>query len=151
MSREAVITKLLLDSVKNHAAFQGRDDTNTLVPLPYAWPDVAYDPATQGQRYIVVGVQFNKPGFQSLETTGLIQKLGLLTLDVVWPKGKGSLKPIEVTSAIIDAWPRGLTLTDGTTGTRVYIEPAPYVGAIVESDSFTTYPVIIPWQALNNP
>lgn len=141
VGKEAVCYNLLLAALE--ASSYGTP------PIPFAMPEIVFDPSGNPQ-YIVVKLAFNKPGLQSLDVGGLVQKMGLMELMVVFPKGSGIIQPGNVVSQIIADWPRGRVLFDQPSGIKLSITSAPYPMAAVMDDIRTSYPIIIPWQVLDH-
>lgn len=113
--------------------------------LPYAWPEITFDPKTT-PKYIAVDVIFNNHGFQSQRDA--IERMGLFQAMVVYPKDKGIILPLQTASAIVAAWPPTTVLY--TTGVKIVISPSPWVGNQDSDATRIRYPVYIPWKAYTN-
>ena len=113
--------------------------------LPIAMPDVAFDPGVKAPdgRYLRVDLFNNAPLWDGLSIGRIDQ--GLLQVTVIWPKGKGTIKPLEAAAAVEAHFHKGLTLYGP--GLRVKVNRSPWTASPLFEDSRTLIPVTIPWVA----
>ncbi|MGA0604859.1 phage tail terminator-like protein [Phenylobacterium sp. VNQ135] len=114
-------------------------------PLPIAYPDVSFDPATDAPqgKYLEAGYFRNAPAWEGLSEGVLDQ--GLLVVSVVWPKGQGVIAMNAAAQAVADHFPKGLTLKSGSTAVKINREPV-IASPLTEGDK-TIVAISIPWVA----
>lgn len=105
---------------------------------PIAYPDVAFTPPADG-KYVEARIFYNRPAYEGLKSGRLDQ--GLLQITVVWPKDQG-IAPMSDVQAVIDHFPKGLTLTGA-----VRVSGQPYATTPLLDGSDTRIPITIPWAA----
>ena len=72
---------------------------------------------------------------------------GFIQIDSVVEHGKGEIKAAANAQSVIDAFPIGTTLSNGTTSVR--IDDAPYASAgIVRDDGWYSIPITIPYNSV---
>lgn len=111
-------------------------------PLTIAMPDVAFNPSSVTS-YFEAGYFRNAPVWEGLASGVLDQ--GLLVVSVVWPKGEGVIAMNEAAQAVVDHFPKGLTLKSGSTGVKINREPV-IASPLPEGDK-TIVAVTISWTA----
>lgn len=110
--------------------------------LPVAMPDVAFTPPADG-RYLRIDLFSNAPFWEGL-TTGRVDQ-GLLQVTVVWPKGKGLIKPRQAAAQVMAHFPKGLKLFGPAT--RVTVNREPWAASPIKGDVSTETPITISWTA----
>lgn len=111
--------------------------------MPVAYPNVSYDPPATG--YLRASHLPNETEQVTISATGQNRHFGLLQVDVAWPKGEGSLKPLEIAAQIVAHFKRGTLITQD--GIAILIVAPPSVAPPLDDDPFWIYPVTIPYQA----
>lgn len=114
-------------------------------PLPIAYPDVTFDPATEAPagKHIEVGYFRNAPLWEGL-TEGVVDQ-GLLVLSVVYPKGLGIIGVNAAAQSVAAHFPKDLRLTSG--GTSVKLNAEPVIGSPLTEGDKTIVAVSISWTA----
>lgn len=110
--------------------------------LPVAMPDVPFTPPADG-RYLRVDLFSNAPLWEGL-TSGRLDQ-GLLQVTIVWPKGKGVIKPRQAAAEVMAHFPKGLKLFGPAT--RVSVNREPWATSPIMDDATTLTPITIPWTA----
>lgn len=110
--------------------------------MPVAMPDVAFSPPADGC-YLRVDLFSNAPFWEGL-TTGRVDQ-GLLQITVVWPKGKGVIKPRQAAAQVMAHFPKGLKLFGPAT--RVTVNREPWAASPILEDTETLTPITISWTA----
>lgn len=139
------IATILLSYLETKKYGVGYDAANPTNGLPYAMPDIAFDPS-QNDQYISVNLQFGADGIRSKDG-GFRQKLGILQLTVYFPKDGGIIKPGIIADEIQADWPETRHLF-GAGNIKVIIGASHQIGPIMDMVR-TSIPVIIPWQVLD--
>jgi hypothetical protein len=111
--------------------------------MPVAWPNVSYDPPSTG--YLRVSHLPNETDQVTLGTSGQNRHMGLLQVDVMWPKGEGSVDPLEVAAQVVAHFKRGTTFTQNSVDIRIVSPPS--ISPPLDDDPFRAYPVTIPYLA----
>jgi hypothetical protein len=113
--------------------------------LPIAYPDVAFDPATEAPDGKFVEARYfrNAPAWEGVASGVLDQ--GLLVVSVIWPKGQGVIAMNEAAQEVADHFPKGLLLVSG--GTRVKITREPVIASPLTEGDKTIVAVTISWTA----
>ncbi|RZJ47424.1 MAG: hypothetical protein EON87_00895 [Brevundimonas sp.] len=133
MANPAEVAKAILDrcATLNHGS----------PVMNIAMPDVAFTPET-GEPYFRVDLFSNAPFWQGLKSGRIDQ--GLLQVTVVWPKGAGVIKPKQAANAVMDHFPKGLTLYGP--GVRVRFTGEPWDTTPLIGETETETPVTIPFR-----
>lgn len=107
--------------------------------LLISYPDVAFSPPAAG-KYLDVAIFYNRPAWEGLSEGR--QDQGLLQITVVWPKGQGVIKPLQIAASVMAHFPKGLRLDGG-----VKISAEPYAASPLLDDAETRVPITISWTA----
>lgn len=113
--------------------------------LPIAYPDVAFDPASDAPagKYVEARYFRNAPAWEGV-SSGVVDQ-GLLVVSVVWPKGQGVIAMNAAAQDVADHFPKGLALTSGATRAKISREPV--IGSPLTEGDKTIVAVTIPWTA----
>lgn len=113
--------------------------------IPVAYPDIAFDPATEATdgKYVEVSYFPNRPAWEGVAAGALRQ--GLLQLTVVWPRGAGLVAPLQIAELIKTHFAKSTAIVSGTTKVKVSREP--WAASPLIDARETRIPVTIPWTA----
>ena len=97
--------------------------------------------------YILVQFFANQPDQPFISLTREPIRMGLLQLDVYWPKNQGVIEAYELAGALVRHFPRGPNVIKGTTTVWVLGRnpQAPYVASPIQEPDWLHLPVVIPW------
>lgn len=140
----SIVATTLLTYVEGKVYGEGFDPANPTNGLPYAMPNIAFDPS-QVSKYISVNLQFNADGVHA-KGGDMHQKQGLLQLTVYWPKDDGIIRPGVIADEIESDWPEGRKLY--ASNVKIIIGATHQIGPL-EDETRNSIPVIIPWQVFN--
>lgn len=114
-------------------------------PLPIAYPDIPFDPATQSLagKYLQAGYFRNTPAFEGLSSGVLDQ--GVLVVSVVFPKSGGVIAINQAAQFVADHFPKASALKNGST--RVKISKEPVIGSPLQEGDKTIVAVTVSWVA----
>ena len=111
--------------------------------MPVAWPNVSYDPPATG--YLRVSHLPNETDQVTLGASGQNRHTGILQVSVMWPKGDGSIDPLEVAAQVVAHFKRGTSFTQNSVDIRIVVPPS--IAAPLDDDPFMQYPVTIQYLA----
>ena len=116
----------------------------TIADIPdINYPNIEYaTPTTDHLNVFVMNAEPNTIGIARIVWYG-----GLIQIDSVVEHGRGEVRAATNAQAVIDAFPIGTTLTNGSTSIR--IDDAPYASSgIVRDDGWYFIPITIPYNSL---
>ena len=116
----------------------------TIIGLPdINYPNIEYSTPTGD--HLNVFVLNSTP--DTIGIARIIWYSGFIQIDSVVEHGVGEVKAATNAQAVMDAFPIGTVLTNGTTSIRV--DDAPYASAgIVRDDGWYSIPITIPYNSL---
>ena len=112
--------------------------------LPIAVQNVSFTPPNN-KKFLRVDFIPNRVDRLEIASDGAHQMRGLLQVSVMWPLTVGTDAPLDISGAIVSAYPTDLTLWDGDLRVRVYERPA--VAGVIVEDQRVMIPVTILWEA----
>jgi hypothetical protein len=117
----------------------------TIVGIPDVnYPNIEYTTPTTD--HLNVFVLNNEP--QTIGLASIVWYNGLIQIDSVIEQGKGEIKAAVNAQAVMDAFPIGTILTNGTTSIR--IDQSPYASAgVVRDDGWYFIPITIPYNMVS--
>jgi len=116
----------------------------TIIGIPdINYPNIEYDPP--------LGDHLNIFVMNATPDTIGISRIswysGFIQVDAVVEHGKGEVKAAAIAQDVIDSFPIGTILTEGTT--KIRIDDTPYAsGGITRDDGWYSIPVTIPYNSL---
>ena len=109
---------------------------------PVLYPNISYE--TQTDDYITVNVMPAEP--DNIGVSAITRYRGIIQINVYVKQGTSELTAAGYAQRIVDAFPRGTTLTSGTTSIRIDEQPSIYAG--MKDGAFWMMPVRVIYNKL---
>lgn len=113
--------------------------------LAVAWPDVPFTPTT-GTPYLAVSFLPNGNQRRFIGSSAPHRHIGIMQVDVMWPKGQGEIQPLKVAGQVAAHFPCDLALYQDGIRVRITKEPD-IVGPLSIKDGWLTCPISIQFEA----
>lgn len=107
-------------------------------------PNVAFTPVVKTP-YLSVSVMPNTAELDGLPFDSDVTHMGLLQVSVFWPANTGLVKPMQVASQIVAAFPPGLWIERN--GITVRFDQQPRVAGSIQESDWVSIPVTMRWRA----
>lgn len=121
--------------------------TLTLSPtVPISWPEVPFTPPPDGSAYLDVAFIPNLMNRDFVGSTAPHRAEGLYQISVVYPRGVGTIAPLNIAGLIAAHFPADLSLISTDPALKVRISQRPTVAAPMTEDADVRVPVTVSWR-----